>query len=233
MTEVSEKMLSAYLDGELAPAEAARLAARIAANAELALRVARHRRLDELLREAAPETPTPDDDPLVERILSAAQPRRPTASARKPAWTPQGALVAAALGAVAMLLGVAVGRFAPHGDLQMASTGLVAKGALARALEHQPSGVDASGGAVRVALTLRAGDGRFCRQFVLKDAVQGLACRQADGWRVLATAEQPKAAGGYRPAGGEDGPVDRAIQALGAQMLDPTDEARALRRGWR
>ena len=226
MNEVTDEMLSAYLDGELEPADAARVATLIASNADLALRLARHRKLDELLREAAPEVPTPDYDPLVERILGA----EPTAR-RAPAWSAsQGFAVAAAL-AVAVLAGVGLGRYAgPQTELQAARAGLTAQGALAVALDRQPSGP--AQGPVRVTLSFRAGDQRLCRQFVLRGSVQGLACREAGAWRVLAAAEQP-GEDGYRTAGGEDGPIDRAVQGLGAQLLDPAEEVRAIKGGWR
>ena len=161
---VSDEMLSAYLDGELEPAEAARVATLIASSAELAARLARHRRVDDLLREAAPEIPTPDYDPLVEHILGAAPARRPFVSARS------GFALAAAL-AVAVLVGVGLGRYLPGNDgLQVAAGGLVARGPLAEALEHQAS-MSVSGRApIQVALSLRAADGRFCREFFVKGA---------------------------------------------------------------
>jgi Putative zinc-finger len=229
-TIVSDEMLSAYLDGELEPAEAARVATLIASNAELAARLARHRRVDDLLREAIPEIPTPDYDPLVEHILGAAPARRSFVSARS------GLALAAAL-TVAVLAGVGLGRYLPRNDgLQVAAGGLVAHGPLAEALEHQAS-MSVSGRApIQVALSLRAADGRFCREFFVKGATEGVACREAAGWRVLATAEQRAASGdasGYRTAGGEDGPLDKAVQDLAGAPLDPAAEARALQQGWR
>ncbi len=221
---VSDEMLSAYLDGELEPAEAARVATLIASNAELAARLARHRRVDDLLREAAPETPTPDYDPLVERILGAEPPR-----SRAALWSAR-AVVALA---VTILIGVGAARYLPQDDpLKITTAGLVARGTLAQALEHQPSMSVAAPAPILVALSLRTADGRFCRQFFIKSATEGLACREAGGWRVVATAEQ-RAANGYRTAGGEDGPVDQAVQALGGEPLDPAAEARALQQGWR
>jgi negative regulator of sigma E activity len=229
-TIVSDEMLSAYLDGELQPAEAARVATLIASNAELATRLARHRRVDDLLREAAPEVPTPDYDPLVEHILGAEPPRR----SRAVLWSAR-AVVALV---VTVLIGVSAARYLPQDDpLKITTAGLMARGVLAQALEHQPSMSVAAPAPIQVALSLRAADGRFCRQFFIRSTTEGLACRETGGWRVVATAEQrapeQETPGGYRTAGGEDGPVDQAVQALGGAPLDPAAEARALQQGWR
>jgi hypothetical protein len=138
--------------------------------------------------------------------------------------------------AACLVVGVLAGRMVvpPPGPLVPRDGALVAHGELARALSTQLAAQD---GPVKVGLSFRAADGRYCRTF--RDAPErlaGLACRRGDAWAAEVTAAlAPAASPDYRTAGSETPPavlatVDRLIAGA---PLDAAQERAARDRGWR
>jgi hypothetical protein len=219
-----EEILIAYVDGELDAAERARFEAELAEDPALAGAVARHRQLAERVSAAyAPvlEEPVP---PQLLAVAAAANDRG--GRARLAPW----AAVAASL-----VMGVLAGRalWPQSGPVAMADGGLEARGQLARALT---ANLAADAGPVKVSLSLKTADGRYCRTFEsAADRLAGLACRDGGRWRLRTlTAWSPPPATAYRQAGSATPPeVLAAVDALAAEPLDAAAERAARAKGWR
>jgi hypothetical protein len=219
-------MIIAHVDGELGPAERARFEAEMAADPTLAAEVARHRALAARVSGAyAPVL----DEPVPPRLLvvaAAANDRGRPATRRLMPW----AAVAASL-----VVGVVAGRMAlpDRGPLVSRDGALVARGQLATALSTE---LAAQPGVVKVGLTLKTADGRYCRTFQSPaDRLAGLACREDGRWVArTVTAWTPVAQTAYRTAG-SDTPAEvlAAVDRLAGQPLDAAAERAARDAGWR
>jgi len=226
---IDPEMLMAYADGELGPIEAKRVERAIAEDPALAEEVARHRALRaRLAGHFAPvaEEPVPDRLAAMLRPKVVELPVRKRA-ARIPAWGRWGAAVAASLA-----LGFAIG----HGlqDEGMVRTGagqLYAAGTLADALDSQ---LAANQGAVRVPVTFRNAEGRYCRVFTAR-AADGIACHDPQGWALRQThAAGTAAKTDYVQASSADARVMAAAQEMMAgDPLDADAETKARASGWR
>ena len=240
---VGDNIVSALVDGELTPADAARLeadpalAARIAA--ARALRQAVAGAYADTAAEAPPERllaairgPAPGE--VIDLALPrSVRRRRPSIWAAAPLW---GGLAAS------LALAFALGRMmAPTpGPITAApGGGLVANGVLAGSLQRQLVSSQAPDAPVTIGVSFLSSDGRYCRTFTLRQAapVAGLACRDPAGWSVrLAVAAAPSAPGTtYRTAAAETpqpvlDAVDRTIRG---EPLDAAGEAKARAAGWR
>lgn len=248
----TEEELIAYADGELNDDRAAEVRTAVEADPALAARVETHRRLRARVAAAyAPVAAEPVPDrlaallaeglPAAEVVDLAARRRASKPAAAPPArfgspriW----ALAAAGVAAVA-LIAPWLGSFGTGGgDLLTIRGGAVVPAAsLARALDRAPGGETA--GPVRIGFSFRTADGVYCRTFAAggRRATSGLACREADGWRVRALADGPPAssAGTLRTASAELSPaVLAAADALiEGEALDRSAETAALARRWR
>lgn len=231
-----EALLSAYLDGEMSDADAAAFEARLEAEPELMALVADQRAVDERITQAlAPLAEEPVPAELLQQLGLAA----PLAATRSSAAPPVaandnrgfrryaigiGGAVAASLAAV--LLIVPREAASPPHDLSFA-------------LETSPSGQSvrlADGARITPTLTVRAADGRYCREYRAAQGL-GLACRNpAGGWTVTATGAGagPADAGSIAVAAGpSDASLDAAYRRLGASdPLDARAEEQLLRSGW-
>ncbi|WP_295975702.1 hypothetical protein [uncultured Xanthomonas sp.] len=260
-TTIDALTLQAYADGELDAAQAAQVEAALRSDPQLAQALERLRSLQARLRagfapvldEAVPArllaaararpTGAPGKDDAVATlppspIHATAQASRPTPL--RPRARRRWALPAAL--AAALLLGLWIAqRQLPqddaHGPTVAAAQGSVAEGALAQALTQQLSGQPQ--GSVRIGLSFRDRDGRYCRTFALSNANAnaGLACQRDGAWRVelLVPADERQDGGGMRMAAS---PMPAAVlQAVDARIageaLDADGEQRARARGWR
>ena len=128
MRPLDDETLGAYIDGEMDGPERAALAERIAADPHAALRLARLRAAEDTLRQAIPEAPTLEDDPLADLILSGPD---------RKALVPLARATPALLAVACLLVGGLVGRrWQPSAMLaEDRDLGLVASGELARRLD--------------------------------------------------------------------------------------------------
>ncbi len=190
---------------------------------------------------AAFAAPLAEMPPAAMRAALLAEPGKvATLPRRAPmAWLPAALAASLALGAG---FGAGWSLKAPGGPEASAAVAVgPAQGALRLALDASPAGT-AQGGVVPTA-SFRDGAGRICREFDALDAsgapaAAGVACRAAEGWRVLLLAATPDAASaqpGFAPAAGVAAdPIGDFLGALDAgPALSPAEEAALIARGWR
>jgi hypothetical protein len=239
---VSDETLGAYVDGELDASERAKVAAALAADAEIARRVERMKMLRNRLQSAfsgAANEPVPQHllealqkQPTSEGVVDFAQAR---AAKQRPArrWTwPELGSIAASL-FVCTLLGYFLLR-TPDGDfLREESDALLARGALAAALSNQLASEQSRDALVRIGISFQDKSGDYCRTFAFRDQV-GLACRDAGQWAVQTLARAAPVAGDATPAGSALPPeVLHAIEArIAGEPLDAAGEAAARQSNW-
>ena len=232
---IDDEQFYAWLDGELAGEEEARVAGAVAASPELTARAEQHRRLTAGLRRAF--------DPVLQ---SAAEPprfgaaevidfgARATERERRRNWfaTPQWAAMAASL-ALGLILGAQLTSGGPEGPVAVDGGRLVAASALDEALDSRLASAAATGGP-RIGLTFRDAAGRICRSFIGAEA-SGLACRDGETWQVQGLFPAPEGqASEYRMAAGEDPRLAALIdQTIDGEPFDAAQEQAALERGWR
>lgn len=221
-----DERLIAYVDAELGAEDRAGFETEMAADPALAARVAQHRSLAARLSGAyAPVL----DEAVPERLLAIANVANDPG--RRRIRLPQWAAMAACLA-----LGVVAGRelWPERGPLAAQDGVLVARGGLNKALTSQ---LAADGGAIRVGLTFRAGDGHYCRTFqAAPDHLAGLACRRDGRWVAQTTTTwTPPPAASYRTAASALPPaVLAAVDAMRSEdVLDASAERAARNRGWK
>lgn len=242
----SDETLMAYADGELDAGTRASIEAAAATDPELARAIARHRAIRDALRGAYDDVL---DEPVPDRLLGAihqASPSRaadvrpmpsrpgPSARARRWSWPEWGAMAATLV--VGALIGSALRT--PDAPLFEAhAEGLAAAGRLSSALSTQLTRDTPRDGEIRTGLSFRGHSGVYCRTFSV-GSTAGLACRDADRWRVEVLARTPatEAPGdAYRMAGPELPRI--VLEAVDARIegepLDAEGEAAARERGWR
>jgi hypothetical protein len=240
-----DEILMAYADGELDEAQRAQIAAALERDPELARRVERHRALR---AEITGAYATVLDQPVPERLLAAAnaaagRPQRradvlafPARAARAPATRWRGREWTAM--AASLVLGAVISWkvFVPSdSSLVGAHDGaLVARGALARALDSQLASTQRAEDAVQIGVTFTSQDGGYCRSFVVRKAgTAGLACREGGEWRVPVTAAMQVPVAGLRPAASPPPAVLAAIEArIAGEALDAAGEENARLGGW-
>lgn len=126
------------------------------------------------------------------------------------------ALLGWSAAAASVLLAGLIGWSLPRpasGPFAPVDNGLLAAGALAEALSQRISAEGSREQGVMIALSFRAGDGRYCRTFSLDIGLDGLACRIETGWLVEAIGRSPA-------TGAEiEEPYRRASSALSPAVL--------------
>lgn len=222
----------AWLDGELAEPQASSMAARVAADPELAAFAEQHRALGARLTAAfAPIAAAP----VPERLAEAARPRAEVidfaaARAKRRRWSVTGLALAASL-ALGLTIGAALppggsGSFDSQGDV------LAASGPLAGALDRQLASAGERNG-IRIALSFKDQSGRVCRSFST-EAQSGLACRAGDRWSIEGLVGGRRDAGDYRMASGADPALGALIDSrIAGEPLDAAGEAQLMRQGWK
>jgi hypothetical protein len=218
---IPDETLMAFADGTLPDAEAERIAAALDADPALAERVAL---LADGRRIAARAFRDVLDEPVPARLLAAATPAEaPANDNRRRGWR-----VAAMAAAAGLLLGAFLGTQLPGGAPEDAGL-LPAR--VAAALDGP------GGGGVTIAGTHLAEGGVYCRHFAMPDGtgtMQGLACRDPEGWRLRVAVARNAEGGSFQPASADDPVIAEVLERLGAgPVLDPAAEAEARRRGWR
>jgi len=232
---IDDDRLMAFADGELPAAERAEIEAALAKDETLREKLAAHRRLlarlsgafDGVLEEPVPERlrAAAGAAPGPAKVVSLAERKagRQRWSTRE--WGAMAASVAAGL-----LIGVGVMN-AQAPLIAATDNGLVARGALADALDEQLASDEA--GLVRIGLSFRAIDGGYCRTFDLaRRDTAGLACRSGDSWRIAITATHASS-GEVRMAGGAEEVLAAVEARIAGEPLDAERERQARDAGWR
>jgi len=231
--------IAAFADGELSGTDAARIAAAVEADPELAARVAAHRALKQRLAgHFAPILEQPVPERLISLLLNtdavtgtqtdgivdfAAAKERLEARRRLPAWSWGGAAIAASL--VAATLFVMRGEESP----QERYAGV----RLASALDTQLAASQPSDADARILLTFRNDAGEYCRAYSETDA-SGIACHDSNGWRLETVGKGGAAQNTeFRMAGSKSEVLAAAQDMAVAGALSAGEEAAARKRGWR
>jgi hypothetical protein len=217
---IPDETLMAFADGTLPAAEADRIATALDADPALAERVAL---LADGRRIAARAFRDVLDEPIPARLLAAASPAAAAAANdnRRP-WR-----IVALAAAAGLLLGAFLGTQLPGNT--PADAGLL-PARLATALENTSEGGPVSG-------THLAEGGLYCRRFMLPDGpttLQGLACRDPEGWRLRVAVARTTDDTSFEPASADDPVIDDILERLGAgPALDAASVTAAQQRGWR
>jgi hypothetical protein len=244
-----DETLMAYADGELDAAERAEISAALEQDPQLARRVEQHRMLrtevtgafagvlgepvpERLVAAAKAATGTATESPARGKVVQfpVRATRAPGAPWRAREWSAMAASV---------LLGVAISwrAFSPDESALIAARGgaLVARGALATALEKQLASDQRREDAVLIGVTFKARDGHYCRSFTLHEAkTAGLACRVGSEWQVpVATATEIPGGTLQQAAAATPPAVLQAIESrIAGDALDASGEENARLGGW-
>ena len=234
---MSDELFFAWLDGELDPAAAAEVAARVAAEPELQRKAAAHQALGVRLQGAfSPVTSAPIPDTILESTergtivdLAAVRERKsrrfglPSAAQ----WVAMAATLVVGLVTGSML------DIGPPTPVRTESGFLLASIELENALDSRLASVPAATGA-RIGLTFRDKTGSICRSFS-DGSAQGLACRAGNGWRIRGLFQGANGPiGEFRMAASADPALSALIDSkISGEPFDATAERGAQARGWR
>jgi anti-sigma factor RsiW len=229
MTGNDDERLAAWLDGALAPDQADAFERELARNPDLARRAAEWKANDAFIAGAlAPVADAPIGADMLARMgLAEPAPAKVAANDNPPFWRrhalPLGGAIAAS---VAVILAIAVPNRQSGTD------------PLSLALESTPALQTArlaDGRTIEPTLTVRAANGRWCREFRSGNKTS-LACRNANGWTIEATAEATGPAESDNiglAAGADTSALDGAYRRIGASdALGAQAEAELIAKGW-
>ncbi|MEQ8178629.1 MAG: hypothetical protein RIC52_04225 [Amphiplicatus sp.] len=221
MIQITDEMLTAYLDGEASLEEKRAIETALVSDAGLRQTLDRYRALKATIDRSFAGVLT---QPVPQRILEAASAPYASYAAPLPPRRPSKWLTPAAM-AASLAVGALAGTLLVRG--QSGDEGaLIASAPIEKALSGQSA--DAAHGAVRVVATYRAGDDRVCREFEIADAAQasaGLACLAPNGRWSLAALEPRAPEGAYLPASGEN--KTSVVSVLTGEMRAMTAEEEA------
>jgi hypothetical protein len=192
---VSPETLLAFIDGELSPEEARRVATEVANDPALAAHTEKHRALKARLQ--AVSLPREPDSKTSAEAVIARPPEGLGAAVRPPTERPIMAPKQTGKGWIpvaAMTIGIALGlllalSFGPASDIKAQGGKATAEGALARALSNQLTAEqDQAGNAPRIGDSFVNSDGYFCRNFTTSgepdNVLSGIACREGGDWLI-------------------------------------------------
>ena len=216
---IDETMVIAWVDGELAPAEAARVEQAVAADPALRDLAETHRTMRARFAAAfGPIAQEPVALPSAE-VASFAEAR---AKRMRRLWVP--GAIAASLAA-----GLFIGQIERPTGVRDRADALALAAPLGHALDTQLSG---AAGPVRVALSFRARDGAYCRSFSAMH-LDGVACRTGEGWTLRYAAPGTAQGGDYAQAGSDTARASAIAGMIAGEPLDAARERAARSRGWR
>ena len=231
--KVTPEDIAAFADGELSSDREAEIAAAVAADPALAEQVERHKAMKSMLGAhyaSVIDQPVPDrlasmlaGSDAAEVVDFAAARQKRESRKRLPHWGwIAGPALAASLALAVFLPGQGVESSA-YADAQLAAV-------LDDRLVADQSQTDD----VRVLLSFRNDEGRYCRAFSA-EARGGIACNTENGWRLEATGSGSDGADtDYRMAGVGDGQILALAQEMASgPALDAAAEREAREQGWR
>ena len=245
---VEEEKFFAWLDGEVAPHEAASIAAAVAGNPELSRLAEDHHAITAGLRrvfgtvekQSLPEQFLREIEGGIDsNVIDIGEERAARNRRTQPLWV-QAAAIAATL-AVGIFTGnvLSGGTLGnrPSSPIEAKAGRVVAAADLEHALSTRLASAPADGGP-RIGLTFREKSGSICRTFEVQSA-RGFACREADGWRIRSLFQAPdgQASGNqsmdYRMAGDELRLMETVDAAIDGEPFDATREKVALENRWK
>jgi hypothetical protein len=223
----------AWLDGELGPAEAAEMEARVAADPALNRLAEQHRALGSQLRGAFDPVA---EAPVPERLRAALRPTGQVidfAAAKRARSMP--ALAQWAAMAATLAIGIFIGTRVPQegsAPVRAEAGKLYAAASLNRALDTELA--SAPTGEVRIGITYRDSAGEICRTFVAP-AGSGLACRNDGRWQMKGLFAAPEGQGSdYRMAAGMDPAMAALVDStMAGEPFDEAQEQAAKAKGWK
>jgi len=224
--------VAAFVDGELDGPTARRIEREAQADPALAAEIARHRALrDRLATHYAPIA----DEPVPERLraLLAVDGKIDTSlAARREAKRPRFAAIHWGAIAASLALGLTIGLkpWTPAADIASRQGRLVASGALAKALDSQLASNQPQNAEVRIGLSFRDREGRYCRSFA-RGALAGIGCRDDGRWQIERTARS-EVEGAYRQASSGELAATAAAMMTPNGPLDAAAERAARDAGW-
>jgi hypothetical protein len=236
---VSDETFFAWLDGELAADEAARVELEVASDARLSAKAAEHRAMqarltdvfDDLLHLPVPETLLAAMRIREQaEVIDFAQARQRREERRWPSVPQWGAMAAT------LAIGVLVGTLVPHqretAPVQVNGGKIYAAASLDQALDTQLA--SAPRGDTRIGVTFRDQAGAICRSFS-SAASSGLACRDAKGWQIRGLFAAPEGqTSDYRMAAGMNPNLAALVDsAIAGEPFDAAQEKSAKNKGWR
>ena len=241
---IDDETFFAWLDGELAPEEAARVEAAVAADPALSRLAEEHRAMSSGLRGAFGAV---EAQQVPERLQHAArggtsanvvdfaQARAVRERRIQPIWV-QAAALAATLAVGVFAGNLMTGSLLGGGSsdpIQAESGRLVASADLENALYARLASAPAESGP-RIGLTFRDKAGAICRTFEDHSA-SGFACREGGDWRIRSLFQSPEGQStDYRMAGGANPQLMEAVDsAIDGEPFDAAQEKAAAERGWR
>lgn len=230
---MDDEKFFAWLDGELEPADAAQMEAKVAADPELRRLAEQHRALGAQMRSAFDPIAAA---PVPRRLQAALRPSAQVidfASAKRTRSIP--ALAQWAAMAATLAVGIFVGtRLPENGGAPMEVRGgkMYAAAALNSALDSQLASAPA--GDVRIGLTYRDLAGEVCRTFTAT-AASGLACRSGGRWQMKGLFAAPEGqSSSYRMAAGMDPTLAALVgSTMAGEPLDAAAEKAAKAKGWK
>ena len=223
----------AWLDGELGPAEAAEMEAKVAADPALKRVADQHRALGSQLRSAFDPVA---EAPVPERLQAALRPtaqvidfgaaRRARSMPAVAQWTTMAATLA---------IGIFLGTRVPQessAPVRVEAGKLYAAASLNHALDTELA--SAPTGDVRIGVTYRDSAGEICRTFVAP-AGSGLACRNSGRWLMKGLFAAPEGQGSdYRMAAGMDPNLAALVDStMAGAPFDAIEEKAAKAKGWK
>jgi hypothetical protein len=230
---MDDEKFFAWLDGELEPAEAAQMEAKVAADAELKRLADRHLALGSQLRSAFDPVA---GAPVPEKLQAALRPtaqvidfgaaKRARSMPAVAQWTAMAATLA---------IGIFIGTRVPQettAPVQAEAGKLYAAAALNRALDTELA--SAPSGDVRIGITYRDSAGEICRTFAAP-AGSGLACRNGSRWQMKGLFAAPEGQGSdYRMAAGMDPSLAALVDStMAGEPFDGAAEKAARAKGWK
>jgi hypothetical protein len=233
---LSRDILWQFVDGELSPQDASRVAAELVKDAQARAFVDEQIKLRQTLKSAfvpAMEDRVPDRlrSAVAEAPVSIRFRIRQMLSRRGFAT----ATLLPAAGALAM--GLVLGMIlvpSQTGPLAAQDGALFAQGNLAKALTVQLAASAPSTDAPQIGLSFRSKNGHICRTFAM-DRLAGIACRSQTRWQIAAVAQaEPQTGATYRMAASTmpDSIRDAAIQMMAGTPFTAAQERQARARGW-
>lgn len=222
--------VAAFVDGELDDLTARRIEREAESNAALAAEIARHRALKaRLTAHYAPVA----EEAVPERLRALLVDSKVDTSFAERREVKRARFAPVHWGAIAasLVLGLTIGLrpWMPAADVAEANGTLVASGLLAEALDTQLASTQPAAADVRIGLSFRDKQGRYCRSFEGPD-LAGIGCRDDDRW-VLERTLRGQSSQDYRQASSGALAADAAAMMAGAPF-DAAAERAARDRRW-